>query len=213
MLTIVSFLVIAQFDGLVAQSRKIDRTKIEEYRGMGKYNYDEKVPEYEPSWFIKFIVSVFGFLSKGIGLVILIFLVIGLLFLIFYFISKSSNATLINDDEITDIQIEDLEDLQEMDLEKLLNEALTVKNYRLAIRILYLKTLKLLNEKNLIEWKNEKTNYDYIQELSNPSLRPKLDRSTYVYEYVWYGEVALTEDKYRVLEPEFKLFEKDILRS
>jgi hypothetical protein len=209
-LFIVSSSSYSQVSGTIV--REIDREQLDEYRRMDKYNYDKEIAPYEQSAFAKFLSNLFGFFAKGIGTFILIVLAIGLLVLIFYFISKSNTVGTVNDNELHDIQIEEFDDLQHLDLEKMLKDALASKNYRLATRILYLQILKSLNEKKLIEWKNEKTNYDYIQEIVDYKLRTKLDRVTYLYEYVWYGELTLDEYKFHSIEPEFRELEKGILK-
>ncbi len=207
------FLVGSSFNKVAAEpDRNIDRTHLEDYRNLDKYNYDRVQKQTERSAFLNFIIGVIAFFAKGIGLIILIVLVGGLLFLIFYFISKSNKVGTINEDEFGEIQIEEVDDLQSLNLEALLTEALNAKNYRLATRLMYLKILKALNDKKIIEWKNEKTNYDYIREVQDYKLRENLDQVTYLYEYIWYGELPLDEYKFSGVEPKFVALEKNIVK-
>lgn len=193
--------------------RQFDRNEIERYRNQDKYDYDKAIVAYKPSPFINFILNFFAFFAQGIGLFILILIGLALLFLIFYFISKSNYSKTIDDTEIEDVVIQDLEDIESLDLDLLLKEAIISNNFRLAIRIHYLKILKGLNEKKIIEWKNEKTNYDYIQEIKDQNLKSDLDRVTYLYEYVWYGEVELTKSKFVLIEPEFNVLGKKVMKG
>ena len=41
------------------------------------------------------------------------------------------------------------------------------KDYKLAVRYLFLKSLKLLSEKEIIELRNNKTNHQYLSEIKN----------------------------------------------
>ncbi len=64
-------------------------------------------------------------------------------------------------------------ELSETNYEELLAKALAQNRYRDAVRILYLKALQQLNESELISWKPDKTNHDYLRELgTHPSKSP-----------------------------------------
>jgi len=89
---------------------------------------------------------------------------------------------------------------------RLINEAVANKDYRLAIRYMYLQTLHNLSTRNLIELSPEKTNSHYIHELrSSPSHREfaSLTRS---YEYAWYGKFEMDETQFNQLQNYFKQF-------
>jgi len=92
--------------------------------------------------------------------------------------------------------------IQEEDLEQLIAEAIRQKQYRLAVRYYYLNVLKKLMNAGLIEWHDEKTNRDYVRELSQTKVFPLFKNLTFIYDYVWYGN-------YRPAEKEFKEIEKD----
>ncbi len=74
-----------------------------------------------------------------------------------------------------------------LDLDARIEEAVAGSDYRRAVRLLYLKALRELDEQNLIVWRWEKTNQDYIDELRNASLRRPFVELTYLFEYIWYG--------------------------
>ncbi|MEY4927116.1 MAG: hypothetical protein RI894_1552, partial [Bacteroidota bacterium] len=115
------------------------------------------LPNFSPSFFEGMSVLVKS---------IFIGLIIGLIALLLYLVSKSAlflgNATV--NTEI--ISLEDVEnDLHESDLERFLRQALENGDYRLALRIYYLMILKALSLKELIAWKKDKTNNEYCREL------------------------------------------------
>jgi hypothetical protein len=85
------------------------------------------------------------------------------------------------------------EDIHVMDFEKLLAEATTRKDYRLAIRLLFLQALKILSDKHLVQWQAGKTNQDYIQELESPDLKPGFRDLNFYFEYAWYGNFNIPE--------------------
>ncbi len=177
---------------------------------MDKYDYDQVVDKYEPGWFIEMLRTIGIFLAQGIGSVLIIIAVIALVGLILYLILKSGLGKTISDKDYADeIEIGDVEDIEELDLDLLLKNALANNNYRAATRIMYLQVLKGLNKKKLIDWQNEKTNYDYIREINDTNLKTRLDKVTYLYEYIWYGEAVLNALSFEEIEPHFNQLIKE----
>ena len=84
-------------------------------------------------------------------------------------------------------------DLAQKDYDTWLQSALSENNYKDAVRILYLKTLQELNKLELISWKADKTNSDYMQELTGHPAKSTFGRLTYMYEYVEYGDFEIGE--------------------
>lgn len=95
-----------------------------------------------------------------------------------------------------------LEDINKMNLDKLIADAELKQNYRLAIRYLFLKKLKKLKEAELIDWKIDKTNKDYIVELKkelsgNEELKKDFDKITSIFEHIWYGNFEISKEEYK----------------
>ena len=86
------------------------------------------------------------------------------------------------------------EDIHEMDFEKLLKEATDAKNYRLAIRLYYLWSLKMLADTNHLHWEPGKTNFDYLLELGSSPLKGGFRQLSYYFEYTWYGNFSVTNE-------------------
>lgn len=103
------------------------------------------------------------------------------------------------------------EDIEQIDFDRLLKEALHQKNYRLAIRYQYLKVLKGLSSKGIIQWHFEKTNYDYFNEIENPAIKSNFKKVSYLYDYVWYGEFDIDEAHYKEAQNEFSELFKGIV--
>ncbi|WP_130286464.1 hypothetical protein [Aquimarina brevivitae] len=85
------------------------------------------------------------------------------------------------------------EDIEKINLEDLISEALANQNYRLAIRYMYLKVLQNLSASAIVEYHFEKTNTDYFQEIANPSIKQGFSRVSYLYDYIWYGKFELDQ--------------------
>lgn len=102
------------------------------------------------------------------------------------------------------------EHIENLDLEKEIKNALEQKNYRLAIRFMYLKSLKTLSLQNLIEWNFEKTNSDYYREIENPGIKENFQKISYWYDHIWYGEFTLDEKDFQNAQKDFDQLNKTI---
>lgn len=98
------------------------------------------------------------------------------------------------------------EDIESVNLDKLIEEAMRAGNYRLAVRWCFLKSLQLLSQKKMIDWRPAKTNVDYQHELKAPELRERFDRLSHVFEYVWYGEMSTSEQGFAQYRSEVEKF-------
>ncbi len=86
--------------------------------------------------------------------------------------------------------------IQLADFEQLISEIEKQGDTRQSIRLYYLWLLKDLKDKELIDWKPEKTNADYLSELKNVTLRSKFTYLSYLYNFIWYGEFSIGDADY-----------------
>lgn len=90
--------------------------------------------------------------------------------------------------------IEEIEEnLFEADIEKFIDQSVSAKDFKMAIRLYYLNVLKILAEKNVIIYKKDKTNGNYIVEIMDNSLQKEFKDCTSIYEYVWFKEKVVFE--------------------
>jgi hypothetical protein len=102
------------------------------------------------------------------------------------------------------------EDSPEDDLEGRLMHFMQIKDYRQAVRYLYLKTLRLLNDRGMIRYHQESTNQEYWAQLrATPQGAPFRDLTT-IYEKVWYGEFPLGDMLFNRLHQYFEDFYKTV---
>jgi len=102
------------------------------------------------------------------------------------------------------------EDIHESDFDALLERAIQQKEYRLAIRYYYLSVLKLLSDKKLIEYHKDKTNSEYLFEISHTETRSQFSYLSYVFSYVWYGEFPVDEKTFTQVEQKYQSFKKSL---
>lgn len=98
------------------------------------------------------------------------------------------------------------ENLEESDLERFLREALEKKQYKIAVRIYYLMSIKELMQQNFIVWKKNKTNFEYLTEMRERKEFEHFRSLTRAFEIVWYGDVEIEEKEFTVLSPSFSSF-------
>ena len=111
----------------------------------------------------------------------------------------------VNSNEIKIIESD--EDISRLNFDELISSAIENKQYKLAIRYLFLKSLKLLSEKGLIELRNNKTNYQYLSEIKNNQIADVFRNTTSSFEWIWYGDFPVNEAILKSSQNEFnKLF-------
>lgn len=97
-------------------------------------------------------------------------------------------------------------ELSKTNYEEMLQAALAGSRYRDAVRILYLKALQQLNENELISWKPDKTNHDYMRELGSHPAGNYFNKLTTYYEYVEYGDFKIEQAGYETVESVYQQF-------
>lgn len=159
--------------------------------------------------FFRWLGDTFGFDIdfidyRTLEIIVYSLLALGSIYLFIKFMLQSSASSVFKKEE-QDIDgfnyVE--ENINEVDFEALINAALQQNNYRLATRYLYLKSLKILSRKGIIDWHYDKTNSDYINEITNETTKNSFTRISYIYDYVWYGEFNIDEDQFKRNQRDF----------
>lgn len=139
---------------------------------------------------------------------IMVLVVAGLALLIFWVLKNFFNffEEKVKDENIVR-SVESLEDnLNTADFEGLLKRALDKGEYRLAIRIYYLKSIKLLDDLGMIKWKRDKTNGSYVREMLAYESGQNFSFLTRLYEEAWFGNHAIDHQMYQSAAPIFSSF-------
>ncbi len=105
----------------------------------------------------------------------------------------------------------DTDNIHEINFETAISKAIADREFRLAIRLLYLHSLKILADTNTIDWRINKTNSDYLNEVSGKPWSATFAFLTRRFEYAWYGEIKVEQDDFEKLHHEFKLFTKNVV--
>lgn len=102
-------------------------------------------------------------------------------------------------------------DAEALDME--LQNAVENGNYKLAIRLLYLRGLKQLMDKGIVKPSPEKTNSQYMAEVRKAQLHNPFRYCTLVYETVWYGDATPDQQQYKSVLPGFHEFSDKIRQA
>jgi hypothetical protein len=89
------------------------------------------------------------------------------------------------------------ENIHEMDFDKLIRDAIGKKEYRLGVRLTFLHALKMLSDRQHVDWRPGKTNHDYLAELKEGELKTGFNELSFYFDYTWYGDFNVTENLFQ----------------
>jgi len=204
---------VVKYDSVDISKRIFDQPALDEYRQQEEFQYDDAYVG--PSlWdrFWRWFWGLFNFknasvIGMGVQYLLIILGVAAIVFLImklagvdpFKVIRGKSAAAPLPYSELT-------ENIHDINMDDELEKAVNVRNYRLAVRLLYLKSLKQLNDAGLIHWEPNKTNSQYSNELQDIDQRLAFNLLTRQFEYIWYGEFNIDADVFGRVSSLFKDF-------
>lgn len=98
--------------------------------------------------------------------------------------------------------------IEDINFDELIADALNARQFKEAIRLLYLKSIQRLSTLGLLSWQADKTNRDYLQDLHGTELAPAFQRVTRLFEHLYYGDFSVAEAQMRHLLAEFQAFDR-----
>ena len=109
-----------------------------------------------------------------------------------------------------DQDMDNEEDIFEVEYEREIQNAVNAGNFRLAVRLMYLQTLKEMSERNIIRYSNEKTNSDYLFQLAKSRHYKSFFRLTRHFDYIWYGQFVLSPEAFQSVQKDFSSFKQQL---
>ncbi len=142
------------------------------------------VGDYKANGFVAFLVHILPYLIiSGI-----------LIFLGWLFYKLNPGATFFKSEHEPEVLFSDEEEIiKNKDISALIEKALANKNYRLAVRYYYLLILKKLTNADIISYEFDKTNSEYLSEITSETIKIGFKKATNLYDHVWYGNFEVTE--------------------
>lgn len=208
---------VIRIDSAQITPSKFNKDSIGSYKEQKEFQYDE-IGQEQLSWWERFWMWFWNMIGRlftgaasnpfsryifiGLGVALVLYIVIKAIGTENIF-RKKSKETILPYDVIT-------ENIHEIDYEKELQRLISEKKFRLAVRLLYLRTLKTLSDAEMIYWQPDKTNYNYLMEINTPELRNDFGRLTLQFDYIWYGDFPVDEVKFEPIKQSFTQFNSQI---
>jgi len=104
------------------------------------------------------------------------------------------------------VETVETDNIFEINYQREIDKAVSNGDYRLAIRLLFLRSLKNLSDRNVIQYKQDRTNFDYLMQLHPTKYYNDFFRITRNYEYAWYGQFEIDSEKYNIIRNDFENF-------
>lgn len=181
--------------------RKFDAQKLEAYRNDPAFNYtggqarsDSRIALLQ-AWLSARMASLLNALAiRGITPVLLQVLLLAAIATAVYLIVRIRFAgVLVKRSKNLDHTILSYPAAEKKDYEKLLRETLQAKQFKLAVRYLFLTALGTLEQQRKIKITQWKTPYDYLKELPEEK-RTIFKDLTDLFENTWYGDYMPDRD-------------------
>ena len=102
------------------------------------------------------------------------------------------------------------ENIFEINYRDRIDKAVQEGNYRLAVRLMFLQMLKTMSGKNIIQYKQDRTNFDYLLQLRDTKHYHDFFRLTRNYEYSWYGNFPVSDEAWQLIKNDFEKFNNTI---
>ena len=181
-------------------------------------NDTEAVPppiEYKPGIFAKAVRSFLGFLAGKEGNILLWIIVISIITYIIYKVFLHKDSFLFGKNKkiikvSSSAQEDDEMDIATTNWETLLHNALHNNDYRLAVRYSYMWMLQIMQQRGLIQYRLDKTNYEYYTELNETGYKQQFKQLSRQYEYAWYGRFAMSHAAYNEYKELFDNIRKEL---
>jgi hypothetical protein len=199
---------------------KVSPTRWRELTGDKEFGYGKDVESLTPekndsnNFIQKLIEYLFGFLSSGnkFANLLIWLIVLGVIAYVFYKLFIGRNSFLSRKKKISGGEVLDSpdENIETSNWEALMAQATQNNDSRLAVRYSYMWLLQLLQEKSLIQYTADKTNYEYYRELGDTAYKQPFRTISRQYEYTWYGKFDLSQAAYTDYLNQFNNLKKQL---
>ncbi len=208
----------------LADQRQFDTEQLEAHRNDPAFDYTEekeKKKKKEKKEEENLDLPDFGLSKEALEIIgqILLYSLLGMaVFFIILRLFNSNFRQLFSRRKVQPVTVNIFEELpedvniHELNFNSLLEDAVKNKQYRKAVRIHYLQALKKLTDRELIDWKLDKTNADYMYEIhqKQPTLVRPFSNITRLFDYIWYGNFEIDENSYQQVDRTYNAFNQSV---
>jgi len=185
-----------------------DANKIAEYQADSRFDYNSQLDlqnyswfDFIAKWFNRLLNNIFsGAFEENVTTPVMVFLFIVAVASSLYFLYKKRPELFMRTKKTAHLpyNIEE-ENIHKIDFNKEISNALEKRDYRLATRLIYLQTLRLLSDKELIDWQIHKTPTEYYYEIKNMEMKPLFLKLTNHFLQVRYGNYIASHELYETM--------------
>ena len=182
-----------------------DAKKIAGYQADSRFDYNSQLdlPDYSwfdfiSRWFNRLLNTIFnGAFEENVTTPVMIILFIIAVAATIFFLYKKRPELFMRARKTAPLpyNIEE-ENIHKIDFNNEISNALERRDFRLATRLLYLQTLRLLSDKELIDWQIHKTPTEYFYEIKNIEMKPLFLKLTNHFLQVRYGNYIASYELY-----------------
>jgi len=203
-------------DSLAPAKLKIDASIEKEIFSDEAYQYKDVKAQGEKESFLTWLLKkLFGDASPEsvetfwfiIEIILIALFIAGLVWLI---LRMNGGKLFKGESAKTSVFTDITEEISTIDIDKLINEAVSKGDFKTAFRYCYLRSLQLMNDEKLIDWKPFKTNYDYYSEFKSDRTKPQFKQLYLGFEYMWYGDGHITKEVFEDYKKEFDKFNQQL---
>ncbi|WP_374165751.1 DUF4129 domain-containing protein [Arcticibacter sp. MXS-1] len=200
--------------------RQFDAKRLQGYKADPDFVYNEEGGSVSPSWWQRFWIWVWSLFrglqhsvfstSNTFWNTIILLLAAGAVILLIVKM-RGVDLSLLLSGKAKRVEVpyqESLENIHEISFDEEIDRSVRAGDFRFAVRLMYLKTLKRLNDAGRIKWEADKTNSDYIRELKQQEQRQQFSVLTREFEYVWYGSFPVDAAAFEKIRTSFTGFNK-----
>lgn len=184
-----------------------DTAKIARYQADSHFDYNSQLVhknfnlyEIVINWFRELMQRFFGSViaDKYSGTILAVVFVLFILLLIFV-VYKKRPELFYREKKFMKYNVAE-ETIYGVDFNSEINNALSRKDYQLAVRLVYLQTLKHLSDFRCIDWQTYKTPTEYLYEMKRKELNDEFRQLTNRFLMVRYGNFEATESTYETVK-------------
>lgn len=184
-----------------------DTAKIARYQADSHFDYNSQLVhknfnlyEIVINWFRELMQRFFGSViaDKYSGTILAVIFVLFILLLIFV-VYKKRPELFYREKKFMKYNVEE-ETIYGVDFNSEIDNALSRKDYQLAVRLVYLQTLKHLSDFRCIDWQTYKTPTEYLYEMKRKGVSDEFRQLTNRFLMVRYGNFEATESTYETVK-------------
>ncbi|PQJ09828.1 hypothetical protein CJD36_018055 [Flavipsychrobacter stenotrophus] len=182
----------------VVQEQWEEMTRDKDFGYKNDLEKTEVVKESKPGAFEKILKSIAEFLGdKNVWRLIWILLAGVVVYVVYKLLLSNENILFSRKKKALPTgETEGDEQMGISDWEVLLQKAVSSNDLKLAVRYSYMWLLQMLQESELIKYREDKTNFEYYKELQHTAYKQSFKQISRQYEYVHYGNYPLSATSY-----------------